>query len=61
MDRSKIVAIITGVIAVVLSVAYLVMVQILDFRGMMMPAPQSFLLPTETVALLPWISGIQGQ
>lgn len=39
MDRSKIVAIITGAIAILLSIAYLVIVQILDFRGEMLPAP----------------------
>ncbi|MDY6897734.1 MAG: hypothetical protein SWZ49_06585 [Cyanobacteriota bacterium] len=39
MDRGKIVAIITGVISILLAVAYLVVVQILDFRGEMKPAP----------------------
>ncbi|WP_181357503.1 hypothetical protein [Stenomitos frigidus] len=39
MDRSKIVAIVTGAIAVVLSLAYLVVVQLLDMRGEMVPAP----------------------
>ncbi|MFM7425168.1 MAG: hypothetical protein ACKO7W_09290 [Elainella sp.] len=39
MDRSKIVAIVTGVIALLLSVAYLLVVQFLDFRGEMVPAP----------------------
>jgi hypothetical protein len=39
MDRSKLVAILTGAIALVLSVAYLVLVQLLDFRGEMLPAP----------------------
>ena len=41
MDRGKIVAIITGVISILLAVAYLVLVQILDFRGEMKPAPIS--------------------
>jgi hypothetical protein len=40
MDRSKIVAILTGAIALFLGIAYLVIVQILDFRGEMLPAPQ---------------------
>jgi len=40
MDRSKIVAIVTGVIALILSIAYLLVVQFLDFRGEMIPAPQ---------------------
>lgn len=41
MDRGKIVAIITGVISILLAVAYLVVVQILDFRGEMKPAPMT--------------------
>ncbi len=41
MDRSKIVAIITGAISLILAIAYLVIVQVLDFRGEMLPAPQS--------------------
>jgi hypothetical protein len=41
MDRSKIVAIITGAIALILGIAYLLMVQFLDFRGEMLPAPVS--------------------
>lgn len=43
MDRSKIVAIITGVISLLLAVGYLVLVQLLDFRGGMVPAPISCL------------------
>jgi len=39
MDRSKIVAIVTGAIALLLSIAYLALVQFLDFRGEMLPAP----------------------
>jgi hypothetical protein len=42
MDRSKLVAIITGVIALFLGIAYLLVVQLLDFRGEMIPAPQDF-------------------
>ena len=41
MDRGKIVAIITGVISILLAFAYLIIVQILDFRGEMKPAPIS--------------------
>lgn len=41
MDRSKIVAIITGAISLILAIAYLMLVQLLDFRGPMIPAPQS--------------------
>jgi|GEM_PF-3495306 len=39
MDRSKIVAIVTGVISLVLAIAYLLVVQFIDFRGEMLPAP----------------------
>ena len=39
MDRSKIVAIITGIVALLLGFAYLAVVQFLDFRGEMVPAP----------------------
>lgn len=46
MSRSKLVAIITGVISVFLAVVYLILVQLLDFRGEMVPAPQSQLMPT---------------
>lgn len=41
MDRSKLVAIVTGVISLLLAVGYLVLVQLLDFRGEMVPAPLS--------------------
>lgn len=43
MNRSKVVAIITGAISVLLAIAYLLIVQLLDFRGEMLPAPQSYL------------------
>ncbi|HEY9764466.1 MAG TPA: hypothetical protein V6D07_18205 [Trichocoleus sp.] len=43
MDRSKIVAIITGVLSLLLAIGYLVLVQLLDFRGEMLPAPVSLL------------------
>lgn len=39
MDRSKIVAVVTGIISLVLAIAYLLIVQIIDFRGEMIPAP----------------------
>jgi hypothetical protein len=41
MDRSKIVAIVTGAISLLLAIAYLLLVQLLDFRGEMIPAPVS--------------------
>lgn len=50
MDRSKIVAIITGAIAVALSLAYLLVVQLLDMRGEMVPAPMSLLSQVMAIA-----------
>lgn len=41
LDRSKVVAVITGVISLLLAIGYLVLVQLLDFRGDMVPAPGS--------------------
>ncbi len=39
MNSSKLIAIITGVISIVLAIAYLLVVQFIDFRGEMLPAP----------------------
>lgn len=39
MPRGKLTAIITGAISLLLAIAYLLLVQILDFRGEMKPAP----------------------
>ena len=39
MDRSKVVAIVTGAISLALAIAYLAVVQFLDMRGEMIPAP----------------------
>lgn len=39
MDRSKVVAIITGALSLLLAIGYLLLVQLLDFRGEMLPAP----------------------
>ncbi|MGB3241187.1 MAG: hypothetical protein WBB29_23075 [Geitlerinemataceae cyanobacterium] len=44
MDRSKFVAIVTGAISVILAVAYLILVQLLDFRGEMIPAPTGLVI-----------------
>ncbi len=41
MNSSKVVAIITGVFSIILAIAYLLLVQIIDFRGEMKPAPIS--------------------
>ena len=54
MDRSKIVAIITGAISLLLAIAYLLRVQLLDFRGEMVPAPLSM----ETYGLQ-WVSTLK--
>jgi hypothetical protein len=50
MERSKIVAIITGVFSILLAIAYLILVQLLDFRGEMKPAPVSQLNQPAIVA-----------
>ena len=50
MDRSKIVAIVTGVISLLLAIGYLVLVQLLDFRGEMVPAPISYAAENPVVA-----------
>jgi hypothetical protein len=39
MNRGKLVAIITGAISIAIAIAYLILVQLLDFRGEMIPAP----------------------
>ncbi|BAZ38297.1 hypothetical protein NIES4101_42340 [Calothrix sp. NIES-4101] len=41
MNRSKIVAVVTGAISIILAIVYLIIVQFLDFRGEMKPAPIS--------------------
>lgn len=41
MERSKAIAIITGAVSILLAIAYLLLVQVLDFRGEMLPAPLS--------------------
>jgi hypothetical protein len=50
MERSKIVAIITGAISIILAIAYLILVQLLDFRGEMKPAPISQLNQATTIS-----------
>lgn len=52
MDRSKIVAVITGIISLVLAIAYLLVVQIIDFRGEMLPAPILETIIPESFTLL---------
>lgn len=53
MERSKIVAIVTGVISLLLAIAYLIIVQLLDFRGEMIPAPISHLPQEVEVVSIP--------
>jgi hypothetical protein len=55
MPRGKIVAIITGAISIILALAYLLLVQLLDFRGEMLPAPVSQLPQGMEVAQIPAI------
>ncbi|MGE5655403.1 MAG: hypothetical protein ACM37W_02085 [Actinomycetota bacterium] len=50
MDRGKLVAVVTGAISLILAIAYLLLVQLLDLRGEMLPAPQSQLSPTLQIA-----------
>ncbi|MFM7884228.1 MAG: hypothetical protein ACKO8H_21230 [Microcystis panniformis] len=45
MNSAKIIAIITGAISILIAVAYLILVQILDFRTEMIPAPLQVILP----------------
>jgi hypothetical protein len=44
MNRSKVVAITTGAISLILALAYLILVQLLDLRGEMIPAPDTSLI-----------------
>ncbi|BCL34772.1 hypothetical protein [Nostoc sp. MS1] len=48
MERKKLVAIIAGAISILLAIAYLIIVQILDYRDMK-PAPISQIYPTSTI------------
>lgn len=41
-NRSKWIAIVTGAISIGLALVYLVIVQLLDMRGVMIPAPVDF-------------------
>jgi hypothetical protein len=51
MNRGKIVAIITGAISLILAIAYLILVQLLDFRGEMKPAPVSQLYKSSVLVV----------
>ncbi|MCT7974662.1 hypothetical protein [Laspinema olomoucense] len=58
MDQSKVIAIITGAISILLAIAYLVVVQLLDFRGEMLPAPidTGTLIPSTLVTVATFIT-----
>jgi hypothetical protein len=43
MDRGKLIAIITGAISIAIAIAYLILVQLIDARGEMIPAPISYI------------------
>lgn len=61
MDRSKLVAIVTGAIALALSIAYLIVVQLLDLRGEMIPAPMGWIISLAGEHLIGefnWITGV---
>lgn len=60
MDRSKLVAIITGAIALLLSIGYLILVQLLDFRGEMLPAPQGMIMVQPLTSGLERLTGLWG-
>ncbi|MEM8637879.1 MAG: hypothetical protein AAGG51_03540 [Cyanobacteria bacterium P01_G01_bin.54] len=51
MTRGKILAIVTGIISVTLALLYLALVQILDWRGEMLPAPTDL---SDNLSLLLW-------
>jgi hypothetical protein len=54
IDRSKIIAIITGIFSLLLGALYLILVQLLDMRGEMIPAPiGNILLDPSSLSLLP--------
>ena len=51
MTRSKILAIITGAISIFLALVYLILVELLDFRGEMIPAPISTFISLKDLLL----------
>jgi hypothetical protein len=52
MNRSKFVAVAAGTISLILALAYLVLVQLLDLRGEMIPAPDTSLVVPILLSLL---------
>jgi hypothetical protein len=61
MERSKIVAIVTGAISLLLALGYLLLVQLLDFRGDMVPAPVSISPVPPSADELVYLSAITDQ
>lgn len=57
MERSKIVAVVTGAIALLLGIVYLAIVQLIDFRGEMLPAPQGQLIQSSITIAQVWDNG----
>jgi hypothetical protein len=53
MERSKVLAIVTGAISIALALAYLAVVQFLDMRGEMIPAPMPSTAKGESASTLP--------
>ncbi|MEH2137288.1 hypothetical protein [Nostoc sp.] len=53
MERSKLIAILTGAISVILAIAYLILVQLLDYRDMK-PAPISEFEQAPTIISVFW-------
>ena len=58
MDKGKIVAIITGAISILIAIAYLVLVQLIDLRGEMIPAPVDVSMFSDKLRLLLEITSI---
>jgi hypothetical protein len=58
IERSKIIAIITGIFSLLLGALYLILVQLLDMRGEMIPAPiEAMLLDLSHLFLLSEVIG----
>ena len=51
MDKKKIVAVVTGAISILIGIAYLVLVQLIDFRGEMIPAPVDSINSASTISI----------
>ncbi len=56
LDRSQVVAVITGAIALLLGFFYLLVVTLLDFRGEMQPAPLELVVNGIAWVLVNWVA-----